>query len=527
MTRFLNILIFILIITFFAACSTDKKEPKNKNQLIFASTKDIRDINPHLYRGEMAAQNMVFESLVINTEEGIKPWLAKSWDISKDGKNYTFHLRDNIFFSDGTAFTAEVVKKNFDAVMENRIRHSWMELINEINYTEVIDPYTFKINLKNAYYPTLIELSLTRPFRFISPNCFKNNKTKDGVNCYIGTGPWILKEHKKNNYTLFEENKNYWNIKPKITSVKWRVIPDHQSLIFALEKGEIDLIFGSDGDMIDLNVFTMLEKNKKYSTILSNPIASRTIVINTNREITKDIKVREALEYAIDKKSIVSGILNGTEKIADTLFSKNIPYSNIPLSIKEYETKKANEILEKDGWILNKETKIREKDNKQLHIKLYYNAKNAQEKIISEYIQSNLKDIGIKLSIIGEEKQTFLDRQRSGDFDLVYSLSWGAPYDPQSYISSWRALSHSDYQAQLGLAKKEWLDNQIKAILLETNEKNRERMYYEIFKYIHDQYVYIPLSYSRTKAVFNPNLKGVTFNISQYEIPFEKFYFEE
>ncbi|RXJ87235.1 nickel ABC transporter substrate-binding protein [Arcobacter sp. CECT 8985] len=525
MKTFLNSMLLILLVILVSGCNNQNK--KNKDQLIYASTKDIRDINPHLYGGEMAAQNMLFESLVIDTKDGIRPNLAKSWKITNNGKTYIFKLREDVKFSDGLIFDANVVKSNFDAILKNRVRHAWLELVNEIKSTKVIDKFTFELNLKNAYYPTLKELAMTRPFRFISTNCFKNKQTKYGVKCYVGTGPWILKEHKKNDYALFVRNDNYWNNKTKIKKVKWRVIPNHQSILLSLQKGEIDLIFGADGDMINSDAFSMLQKDNKIKTKLSNPIASRAILINTKREITKDLEVRKALEHAINKQAIIKGILNNKETIANTLFSKTTPYCNIDLPIKTYNVNLAKKILENDGWVLNKNTNIREKDGKQLILKLYYNANNAQEKTISEYIQSNLKDIGIDLKIIGEEKQSFLDRQQNGNFDLQYSLSWGIPYDPQSYISSWRIPSHGDYQAQLGLYKKEWLDKTISDILIETNKEKRTKLYKEIFSYIYKEDVYIPLSYSRTKVVYNPILKGVGFNLSQYEIPFEKMYFEK
>jgi len=90
-----------------------------RTELVYASTKDIRDINPHLYGGEMAAQGMVFEPLVINTAEGVRPWLAESWEISPDGRVYTFHLRRGVTFSDGTPFDAEAVRLNMDAIIAN------------------------------------------------------------------------------------------------------------------------------------------------------------------------------------------------------------------------------------------------------------------------------------------------------------------------------------------------------------------------------------------------------------------------
>lgn len=511
----------------FAGCdSKPKNEFKDKKELVYASTKDIRNINPHLYGGEMSAQSMVFEPLVINTHEGVKPWLAERWDVENEGKTYVFHLRKGVKFSDGTAFTAEVVKKNIDAVLDNRSRHAWLELVNQIVGSEVVDELTYKLTLKNPYYPALTELAMSRPFRFIAPSCFIEGATKNGVTGYIGTGPWILADHQKNVSALFQTNPNYWGEKPKLSTIKWRVMPDHQTILLALQKGEIDLIFGADGDMIDLNSFNMLQKEGKYTTLLSKPTASRAILLNTKQPITSDAKVREALQYAVHKTAIVEGILNNSETIAQTLFSPTVPYCDVPLMERSYEPAKAKDLLDEAGWMMDEKSGYRMKEGKVMSLRLYFNANNAQEKTISEYMQSNFKDVGIELKIIGEEKQSFLDRQKSGDFDLQYALSWGIPYDPQSYISSWRMAAHGDFQAQLGLSRKTWLDESIQEILIEPDIAKRQALYRDILTYIHDQNVYVPLSYSRTKAVFTPHLKGVSFNPSQYEIAFEKMFFE-
>ena len=137
-----------------------------------------------------------------------------------------------------------------------------------------------------------------------------------------------------------------------------------------------------------------------------------------------------------------------------------------------------------------------------------------------------MAQVGIKVNLFGEEKQIFLDRQRSGDFDLQYALSWGAPYDPQSYLSSWRIPAHGDYQAQLGLPNKEKIDRLIGDFMIEMNEDKRQALVSTILEAIHNADVYVPISYSRTKAVHTPSLKGVDFKVSQYEIPFESMYFE-
>lgn len=499
-------------------------EAAPKTELVYASTKDIRDINPHLYGGEMAAQGMVFEPLVMNTKDGVKPWLAESWDISPDGRAYTFHLRKDVTFTDGTPFNAEAVKLNMDAIMANRIRHAWLDMMNEIERGEVVDEHTFRLVLKHPYYPTLIELGLLRPFRFISPKCFVDGQTKNGVSGLVGTGPWVLAEHKDNQYALFTANPNYWGEKPRLAAVRWKVMPDHQAILLALQKGEIDLIFGADGDMVNLDSFDALRRQGKYVAVISQPIASRAILLNAHQPFTKEKAVRLALQHAIDKEGIVQGVLNGSEKVADTLMAATVQYCDIPLEKRNYDPAKAASMLDAAGWKIGKDG-WRYKDGQKAAVRLYYNSNNAQERTISEFMQGDLKKLGVDMKIIGEEKQAYLDRQKTGDFELQYSLSWGTPYDPQSYLSSWRIPAHGDYQAQMGMERKEWLDKTITALMTEPDEAKRRAMYKDVFAYVHDEGVYIPLSYSRTKAVHVSGLKGVEFGLSQYEIPFEKMYF--
>ncbi|KNZ41141.1 nickel ABC transporter substrate-binding protein [Acetobacterium bakii] len=516
----------VLCVGIFSGCAgtAANTDVSTKEALNYACTKDIRDINPHLYSGEMSAQNMVFEGLTKNEGGEVKPALAESWEISDDGLEYTFHLRENVTFTDGAPFNAEAVKLNMDAIVGNLERHAWLDMVNEIKENVVVDEHTFKLVLKHPYYPTLVELGLTRPFRFISPNCFVNGTTKDGVNGYIGTGPWVLSEHVDNQYATFTQNADYWGEKTKIKKINWKVMPDSQTILLALQNNEVDLLFGADGDQVDLDSYKKLEEEGAYETYISEPIASRAILINTNTPITKDIKVREAIEYAVNKENIIQGILNGSEDQADTLLSRDVPYCDIELKTISYNQEKAIQLLEEAGWKVGSEG-VREKDGQKLEIIFSYNSKNAQEGTIAESIQADLAVIGITMNILGEEKQAFLDRQKTGDFDLQYSLSWGTPYDPQSYVSSWRIPAHGDYQAQVGLEKKQWLDETITKIMIEADETKRADMYKEVLTYINDQYVYVPISYSKTKAVAITGLKGVTFNDSQYEIPFEKMYF--
>lgn len=101
-----------------------------KNQLTYVNYRDIRDLNPHLYSGELFAQNLLFESLVkIENDGSYTPWLAKSWEIKDKGKTYVFQLRDDVYFHDGEKFNAKAAKANFDAILDNSKRHGWLESI--------------------------------------------------------------------------------------------------------------------------------------------------------------------------------------------------------------------------------------------------------------------------------------------------------------------------------------------------------------------------------------------------------------
>lgn len=505
-------------------CSSPTSNELN-TELVFASTRDIRDLNPHLTTGAMSAQNMVFESLVIVTENGVEPHLAESWEITEDGLTYTFHLRRDVTFTDGHPFNAHAVKQNIDAVIGNYERNAWLNLVQKIDFTEVVDDYTFSLTLTVPYYPILEELSLTRPFRMISPNDFIDETTASGVSGFHGTGPYMLTEHVAEQYAVFTRNENYWGTAPAIESIRWNVLPDHQSIMLGLMNGEIDLVYGSDGDMLDINNFDVLESGNELTTFTSEPSGTRSILLNSNRPITGDSNVRLALQSAINRTNIASGILNDSEAVAGTLMSTSTPYMDIGLAEHVFDPTKAATLLDEAGWELN-EDGWRYKEGERLSLILSFNSDHAQERTIGESIQSDLKAIGVELELLGEETQAFFDRQRTGEFDLQYSLSWGLPYDPHTYVSTWCVPSHGDYQAQLGLERKEWLDDTIAEVLLELDTSRRQQLYMEIFTYIHDEAVYVPLTFSVIRAVSNDRLQGVGFNVNQYEIPFEKMYFE-
>lgn len=511
-----------------ANTETSTKEVSNtevseKNEkLIFVNFRDIRDLNPHLYAGEMYAQHMLYDRLINVTEEGYEPALAESWTISDDGKVYTFKIRDNAKFSDGEVCDANSIQANFDAILENKDRHTWLEMIQLLDKTEAVDDSTFRITMTEPYYPMLTELGVTRPFGIISPQAMKNGSTKDGVSSYIGTGPYMLTDFVTDEYAVFEVNPYYWGEAPKIQKIRVKVIPDNQTRILALQNGEIDLIYGKD--MLDADAIKQFENNDQFSVGLSEPTATRQIVLNTQNEILSNINVRKALQHATNQEAISEGIFYGLEQPAGTLFPTTLQYANVGLVPYDYNVETAAKMLDEAGWI-EKDGK-REKNGQTLTLNLLYNSDSVTEKTIAEYLQSEYAKLGITLTITGEEEQSYRDNMKAGNFDMIFNICWGSPYDPQSSLSAMRRPVYGDFAAQQGLEDKAAIDEAITNILVSTDETKRQELYKEVLTRLHEDAIYIPITYECNKALYRSDLQGVEFQLSPYEIKFQSMYFE-
>jgi nickel transport system substrate-binding protein len=514
---------FILALALICPLSDLGQAGTPSGTLVYSHTSNVGPLNPHLYSpNQMFAQTMVYEPLVRYAEGGrIIPWLAEKWDKSADGREYTFFLRKDVVFSDGTPFDAEAVKKNVETVLSNAKKHSWLEMIAQIQPAQVVDAHTVKLVLKDPYYPLLQDLALVRPLRFLSPTGFPEGgkSTAEGLKAPIGTGPWVLRETKLGEYDLFVRNEKYWGAKPAMERLLIKVIPDPNSRAVAFETGEIDLIYG-DGQ-INLDTFGRYSKDKRYQTKISPPLSTRCVAMNTKKGATKELPVRKAILHAVDKDSIIKGVFLGTELRADTLFPPTLPYCDLGLNPDGFDPAKAAKLLDEAGWKKTGTSGVRSRDGQTLTVDLCFLGKNAVHKSIAEVIQAQLMKVGMDVQLIGEEDDSFYKRQHMGEFDLIFNDTWGPPYDPHSFVGSWRVPSHADFQAQSGLPNKAKIDERISQVLVSVDEKARQDMYREILTSIHDQAVYLPLSYTTGLAVHGPNLENVGFGATEYEIPFE------
>lgn len=528
-------LIFILLLSsVLLGCTnaSDKdatSENEKDNMLTIAWARDVGEMNPHVYNpSQLFAQSMVYEPLVSYGVGGeLKPHLAESWEISEDGKVYTFHLRQDVKFSDGTSFNAEIVKKNFDTILNHMELHSWLGFLSKIKNMEVIDDNTFKMTLTEAYYPTIQELAVVRPVRFLGEAGFpENGDTSKGIVKPVGTGPWILDEYKADEYAIFKRNENYWGELPKVEKIQVKVIPDAETRVLAFEKGELDLIYGEG--VISLDAFKQLESTDKYETSISEPVATRQLVMNTNREQLSDERVRKALHYGFNKEAMVKGITSGLEEAADFILPTNLPYtSEIDVTKIGYDVKKAEALLDEAGWTLPKGKTVREKNGQPLEIEMMYDSAESIQKAMAETLQSEWAAIGVKLNIVGVELAVQVQRFKDNKFDINFFSNYGAPYDPHTFINIVAKEGFGFNEAISAYPNKEELLQQMALVPQTTDENERQQLYTNILTSLQDQGAILPISYIKKTAIYQKDVKNFNFSANRDENPFTGIVIEQ
>ncbi|MDR2350158.1 MAG: nickel ABC transporter substrate-binding protein [Deltaproteobacteria bacterium] len=492
--------------------------------IVFSFPVNVGHLNPHLYLpNQIFAQQMVYDPLVLYGEGGeILPCLAESWEISPDGLEYTFKLREGVKFSDGTAFNADAAVKNFDTIMQNRKRHSWIELTNKIEKWEAAGEHVFKITLNSPYSPALNDLASFRPYRFLAPSAFPDSGfTADGIKAPIGTGPWVLIESSPNQHDLFERNDLYWGPKPQAEKVLIKVIPDPLTRAVAMETGQIDLIYGAA--QIGFDVFQRFSKDPRFETSISPPLSNSVITLNTGLFPTDDKAVRLALNYVTDRDAIINGIFLGYQKPSYFYCNEVFQYCDLNLKPYPFDIELAKKTLEDAGWILPAGETIREKDGKKLDVPFSFVSTDGAQRTMAEAIQAQALKAGINLIPTGEEADMFLSHTREGNFNMVAKETWGAPLEPIGQLSGMRRPTGTDFHAQQGLSQKPMMDELISKLVSSVDEKEREALVKQVFTILHEEAVYIPIHGNSSVEVHRKGeLENVTFATDDNYVAFEK-----
>jgi peptide/nickel transport system substrate-binding protein len=437
---------------------------------------------------------LVFDTLVTLDESGnMLPKLASSWNISPDGKEWVLSLRQDVKYHDGTAFNGRTAKFAIERAMINAI---WAKYVDDI---QVVDDYTLKVFFNTYYYPFLRDMaSGWRSENFVSPTAVEPPWDPKGkIVRYIGTGPFKLVDYKKDREATLARNNDYWGRMPKLTKILWKHTPDPYAQILALKAGELDII-GAPEHHSSVPFMKLAELEADSDFVVSTHSYGRFQVLdfNSHRPPFDDVRVRRALNCAIDRETMVRSlfgdITNPTYLITDPKFIWG------PANIKEgykYDIRKAKKLLAEAGWIDTDGNRILDKDGKNFEIELLVPTGEANADMVALVIQAQLKDMGITLNI--KTLPNAWDKRKTGEYDLFLSHSGCLPSIPGGIgiggkyhaKGGWPYAYHSDK-----------LDALIQAAFTTTDKIRRRAKIDEIWPLLHDANPCIPL-YDITKAV--------------------------
>jgi nickel transport system substrate-binding protein len=264
-----------------------------------------------------------------------------------------------------------------------------------------------------------------------------------------------------------------------------------------------------------------LESTGEYETTISDPVATRQLVMNTTREQLSDERVRQALHYGFNKEVMVKGITSGLEESADFILPTNLPYtSDNKVESIDYDVEKAEALLDEAGWILPKGKSVREKDGKQLEIEMMYDSAESIQKAMAETLQSEWAAIGVKLNIIGVELAVQVQRFKDNKFDINFFSNYGAPYDPHTFINIVAKEGFGFNEAITAYPNKVEILKQIALIPQTTDEVERQQLYTSVLTSLQNQGAILPISYIKKTAIYQKDVTNFNFSANRDENPF-------
>jgi peptide/nickel transport system substrate-binding protein len=390
----------------------------------------------------------VYDPLVISDNQStIYPNLAKSWEISPDQLTYTFTLRDDVTFHDGTPFNAEAVKYNYDRVVDPKTGSLLSnDDIGPYESATVVDEHTVQVKMKEVYGPLLRMLSLME-FAIISPTAAEAAGLDNYGRTPVGTGPFKFVEWVPQQYASFERNPDYQWGAPEIyrnsgpaflDGVQYQFIVEPQTRLAALEAGEVDAIL----NVPELDVERLQESDEfaiEKFPAMGHPTA---FVLNTMKPPTDDIVVRQAINKALDREAINQSLFSGQVQPAfGPISPATFAYWPDVETINAYDPAAADALLQQAGWV--REGDFYTKDGQPLTLELYTFGTTSD---IGEAVQGQLKKNGIASNVNNldwsEQKDIAFRGLHNGCL-----VTFGSP-DPRIM----KLLYHSDNMRENGWA---------------------------------------------------------------------------
>jgi len=479
-----------------SSSSSSKSDTASKTSLVIAIDSDYNNLNPLTCSNtaESRTDDQIYDSLLRkdpNDTNKLLPRVAKSWDISKDGKCYTFHLRDDVTFQNGDKLTAKDVKWSFEQCAKSEYQGS---TVDGFDHAEIVDDYTIKIYTSSVYAPFLSSLaSLSLLDKAYYEKVGKDKFAQEPIGC----GPYKWVSHDDGSKWVLEAYDKYYLGAPAIKKVTYKVIGDSSSMAVGLQTGEIDF-----ADVSDASAYAQISKDKDVKVEKVNQTTFSFIAMNTQKKPYNNVKFRQAISYAVDRDAIVKSVAEGLGVANSNLLEKSrLGYSDSEKQY-NYDPTKAKALLKEAGITGTY-------DLGTMYVAEKYKA-------LAQVIQSELSDIGLTTKIEILEFNTYLSKLQKGDFGIT-CLQMDLNGDTQQvslaltkqYIGMANNARWSDPKVE------QWFKDAVQTI----DESEREKIYEKIFSYVQEQAVYVSLYNPTLLYAHNANLTIPTIpNDGSYQI---------
>lgn len=472
-------------------------EAKNEITVAVASTFTTMDPWNATDTLSQAVAKSFYEGLFkFDREMNVVPSLAESAESSPDGMQHVVHLRRGVKFHDGTTFTAEAVKANFDRITTPGSTLKRFFLFENVASLKVLDPYTVRFTLKrpnSAFINRLAHPSAV----MICPKSLSEKEVSIAFHP-CGTGPFVMKNYNPSDVLRVEKNPNYWRAGyPKLDAITWRPVVENSTRVAMALTGEADYAFPLPSEQVK-----MVKDKGTLRVDVTPSIMLRFVEMNLTKPVFKDVRVRQALNYAVNKEALVKVAFAGYADVAEGIAPLSVDYA-VKLGPWPYDPQKAKALLKEAGY----------PNGFEVELWSGYNHTTASK--IIQFLQQQLAQVGVKSNIRALEagqRTALVESVPTPDksqHDLYY-IGWSSSTGELDYAI--RPLLASENMPPVGsneaYYKSEKVDRLIQEGLATTDRTKKAAIYKEMQEQLWADMPWIPLVTEKNIAASAKNLTG-------------------
>ncbi|WP_282155976.1 ABC transporter substrate-binding protein [Cytobacillus gottheilii] len=472
-------------------------------------TKDENSLNPYTYitgYPGLDLVNLLYDTL-FNLDENNKPqpWLVKDYKISEDGLTYELNLHDNVKWHDGEPLTAEDVKFTMDYFIKYP-KSRFTNPLKAISSIEVLGETSIKLVLSQADPNFMIQPLSDLPI--LPQHIWSDVTNPDEETNALGSGPYILEEHKAGQYYKMKSNDDYFKGTPPINELIFPIIEDTTAMYNALQAGELDVISSS----ISPELVEQFESNSALKVVRGPGYSTSLFQINAEKYPMTETPFRQAIDYAINKENIVDTVLLGFAEVGSPGFiHPSSSYYNADLK-PVYDQEKAKQILEEAGFIDKDGDGFREdQEGNKIDLTTLVYAGNPIRIRTAELVSEALNEVGIKNTVKAMDSTT-VDSLMWPDFDVSkgrdYDLGvWSWSNTMQLFPDRMNDLFHSDPtigSVNIGGYKNAEFDQLGEKLKVTYDETERLNLIKEMQAFVAEDAPFVTLYYQEIVNAFNP-----------------------